>query len=100
MNENGNFKEIDEKNERKRKCIESQEILQFNLFVFLFCSLSDDLCLFWTNEWNSDQMNHICNNIVQTVLFRSNCDWKFLSYKNSFLSIKIKGKIENERKRW
>ena len=59
MNENGNFKEIDEKDEIKRKCVESQEILQFNLFVFLFCSLSDDLCLFWTNEWNSDQMNHI-----------------------------------------
>ena len=46
MNANGNLKENDEKDERKRKCIESQEILQFNLFVFLFCSLSDDLCLF------------------------------------------------------
>ena len=43
MNENGNFKEIDEKDEIKRKSIESQEILQFNLFVFLFCSLFDDL---------------------------------------------------------
>ena len=46
MSENGNLKENDEKDERKRKCIESQEILQFKLFVFQFCSLCDDLCLF------------------------------------------------------
>ena len=46
MNENGNLKGNDEENEKKRKCVKNEEILQFNLFVFLFCSLSDDLCLF------------------------------------------------------
>ena len=54
MNENGNFKEIDEEDERKRKCVESKEILQFKLFLFLLCSLCDDLCLFRIKEWNSE----------------------------------------------
>ena len=38
MNENGKFERIDEENERKRKCVESEEIHQINLIVLLFSS--------------------------------------------------------------
>ena len=84
------FERIDSENERKRKSIKSEEIHQFNLIVFPFYSLSDDLWMFWRNVWNWDQMNQFCINIIQTIIFRANFDWKFLSYK--IYSIKIKGK--------
>ena len=48
------FERIDEENERKRKCLESEEIHQINLSVLRICSLSDDLWLFWINEWTWD----------------------------------------------
>ena len=84
------FERIDEENERKRKCVETEEINQINLIVLLFSSFSDDFWLIWSNEWSWDQMNRFCNNIVQIVFFRENFYWKFLSYKNSFYSICIK----------
>ena len=51
MNENEKFERIDEENERKRKCVETEEINQINLFILSSCSLCDDFWLFWLNEW-------------------------------------------------
>ena len=42
MNENEKFEKIDEENERKRKCVETEEINQINLFILPSCSLCDD----------------------------------------------------------
>ena len=78
------FERIDEEIERKRKWIKSEEIHQINLIVIPFYSLSDDLWLFWVNEWIWDKMNQFCLNIIQTIIFRENSDWKFLLYKISF----------------
>ena len=43
MNENGNLKEMMKKMKERENCVESEEIHQINLIVFLFSSLSDDL---------------------------------------------------------
>ena len=43
MNENGKYERNDEENERKRNCVESEEIYQINLIILLFSFLSDDL---------------------------------------------------------
>ena len=59
MNENGKFERIDEENERKRKCVETEEIHQINLIILPIHSLSDDLWLIWSNEWSWDRNESI-----------------------------------------
>ena len=98
MNENGKFERIDEENERKRKCVETEEINQINLIVLLFSSflmISD-----WFNQMNELETKWID---FVTTSFKSFFSEQipienFYHIKIHFIQSKWKGKIENETK--
>ena len=92
MNENGNLKEMMKKMKERENVLKLKKFIKSIWLYFYLALFLNDFWLIWSNEWSWDQMNRFCNNIVQIVLFRTNSNWKFLSYKKSFHSIKIKEK--------
>ena len=92
MNENGNLKELMKKMKERENVLKVKKFIKsiwLYFYLALFLMISD-----WFDQMNEveTEMNQFYINIVQTVLFRENSVRKFLSYKNSFHSIKIKEK--------